>query len=172
MLKDANMLQEPDKLQYQVITLCRFVVRATPFTYWYRALRTLSCEALLRWDVLTECHSVKWMLFPYTLPFYSVDYAEQISTHFYGVEIKNNNKRKGNLSASEFIFRKKKGPTAERVPAGLLVPVAGGRMNELICSHCVSWIYSHTALWYPTSMGYCKLMTRSVKAHLHEIWTV
>lgn len=39
------------------------------------------------------------------------------------------------------------------ISAGPLALFACGRMNELISSRCVSWIYSHLALWYPTSMG-------------------
>lgn len=40
--------------------------------------------------------------------------------------------------------KKKNVPTVEEIPAGLLAPVARGRMNELICSHCASRVYSHT----------------------------
>lgn len=47
-------------------------------------------------------------------------------------------------SATERKKKKKNLPTVEEIPAGLLAPVARGRMNELICSHCASRVYSHT----------------------------
>ena len=47
-------------------------------------------------------------------------------------------------SATKRKKKKKNGPTVEEIPAGLLAAVARGRMNELICSHCASWVYSHT----------------------------
>lgn len=109
--------------------------------------------------------------------FIGLSYAEQISVHI--LPMRTERGAKNNTTCLFWGCKKKKlalqgGKREQENPRRPLFfpPSACGWMNELICSHCASWIYSHALLWYPTSMGYCKLMTSSVKAHLHEIWTV
>lgn len=64
-------------------------------------------------------------------------YAEQISTQ---ISAEGKKKKSRNEGLPQIV---KNSPSAEEIPAGPC-SIACGRMNELICSHCASWIYSHT----------------------------
>lgn len=79
------------------------------------------------------------MLFSFTLTFYCVDLYR---TNFHTFLAK-----KMNLEMCVWAQNVKNSPSVEQIPTGLLVPIARGRMNELICSHCASLdILTHAAL--------------------------
>lgn len=170
----------------RVVVQALVLLRTTE--YWLEPLQThfsqssgslqsrLPASVRLREDwVLIEMRcSPRWMLFSNLLTFFiGLSYAEQMSVQILPMRME-----AAKIAPPAFpvvgtngLAGRKKQKKTQTLLASF-PPGACGRMNELICSHCASWIYSHALLWYPTSMGYCKLMTSAAKAHLHEIWPV